>query len=64
MLGHGHDPKTEHMAKLLVDHAMANGWDETCGGFLPGRNDVREARITAEGMVGADERFKLAVADA
>ncbi len=33
VLGHGHDPKTEHMAKLLVDHALANGWDETHGGF-------------------------------
>jgi len=33
VLGHGHDPKTEHMAKLLVDHALANGWDETYGGF-------------------------------
>jgi len=33
VLGHGHDPKTERMAKLLVDHALANGWDETYGGF-------------------------------
>ena len=33
VLGRGHDPKTEHMAKLLVDHALANGWDETYGGF-------------------------------
>ncbi len=33
VLGHGHDSKTEHMAKLLVDHALANGWDETYGGF-------------------------------
>ena len=33
VLGHGHDPKTEHMAKLLVDHALATGWDETYGGF-------------------------------
>jgi len=33
VLGHGRDPKTEHMAKLLVDHALANGWDETHGGF-------------------------------
>jgi len=32
-LGRGHDPKTEHMARLLVDHALANGWDETYGGF-------------------------------
>ena len=26
-------PKTERMAKLLVDHALAYGWDETNGGF-------------------------------
>ena len=34
ILGHGHDPHTEHMAKQLVDHALANGWDETYGGFF------------------------------
>ena len=33
VLGHGHDPRTERMAKLLVDHALAYGWDETHGGF-------------------------------
>ena len=33
VLGHGHDPKTEHMARLLVDHALAYGWDGTYGGF-------------------------------
>jgi mannobiose 2-epimerase len=33
VLGHGHDPKTEHMAKMLVDHALAYGWDENLGGF-------------------------------
>ncbi len=33
VLGRGHDPKTEHMAKLLVDHALANGWDVSYGGF-------------------------------
>jgi len=33
VLGKGHDPKTERMAKLLVDHALAHGWDETYGGF-------------------------------
>jgi mannobiose 2-epimerase len=32
VLGHGHDPKTERMAKLLVDHTLAYGWDETYGG--------------------------------
>jgi mannobiose 2-epimerase len=29
VLGHGHDPRTEHMARQLVDHALANGWDES-----------------------------------
>ena len=33
VLGCGHDPRTEHMAKLLVDHALANGWDDVYGGF-------------------------------
>jgi mannobiose 2-epimerase len=33
VLGHGHDPRTEQMAKQLVDHALANGWDEIYGGF-------------------------------
>jgi mannobiose 2-epimerase len=28
-----HDRKTERMAKMLVDHALAYGWDETYGGF-------------------------------
>ncbi|HJX92581.1 MAG TPA: AGE family epimerase/isomerase [Pyrinomonadaceae bacterium] len=27
------DSKTERMARLLVDHALAYGWDETNGGF-------------------------------
>ncbi len=34
VLGQGHDPRTEHMAKQLVDHALANGWDEIYGGFF------------------------------
>jgi mannobiose 2-epimerase len=33
-LGHGHDPRTEHMARQLVDHALANGWDDIYGGFF------------------------------
>ena len=28
-----HNPKTEVMARSLVDHAIAYGWDETYGGF-------------------------------
>jgi mannobiose 2-epimerase len=31
--GNGHDPKTERMAKMLVDHALAYGWDDNLGGF-------------------------------
>src|SRR5208283_2656755 len=34
VLGQGHDPKTERMAKMLVDHALAYGWDSTNGGFF------------------------------
>jgi len=33
VVGKKPDPKTERMAKLLVDHALAYGWDETHGGF-------------------------------
>jgi mannobiose 2-epimerase len=33
VLGVPHDPRTEHMAKMLVDHALAFGWDEKMGGF-------------------------------
>ena len=33
VLGRGHDPRTERMARMLVDHALAYGWDETFGGF-------------------------------
>lgn len=32
-LGKGHDPRTERMAKMLVDHALHYGWDEALGGF-------------------------------
>jgi mannobiose 2-epimerase len=34
VLGQGHDPKTERMAKMLVDHALTYGWDSTNGGFF------------------------------
>jgi cellobiose epimerase len=33
VLGQGHDPRTERMAKLLADHALAYGWDENMGGI-------------------------------
>ena len=32
-LGVAHDPRTERMAKMLVDHALVYGWDEEHGGF-------------------------------
>jgi len=34
VLGHGHDPRTESMARKLVDHALAYGWDQNYGGFF------------------------------
>ena len=34
VLGQVHNAKTERMAKMLVDHALAYGWDETYGGFF------------------------------
>jgi mannobiose 2-epimerase len=34
VLGHGHAAKTEIMAKMLVDHALAYGWDANLGGFF------------------------------
>jgi mannobiose 2-epimerase len=33
VLGSGHSPQTERMARMLVDHALAYGWDEKLGGF-------------------------------
>jgi len=31
---HAHDLRTERMARMLVDHAFAYGWDENLGGFF------------------------------
>jgi cephalosporin-C deacetylase-like acetyl esterase/mannose/cellobiose epimerase-like protein (N-acyl-D-glucosamine 2-epimerase family) len=31
-LGMANDPKTHHMARMLVDHCLQTGWDETYGG--------------------------------
>jgi mannobiose 2-epimerase len=33
VLGVTHDPRTERMARMLVDHALAYGWDSAMGGF-------------------------------
>jgi mannobiose 2-epimerase len=46
VLGHGHDLKTERMAKLLVDHALAYGWDETYGGFYRDGTTIGKAEDT------------------
>jgi mannobiose 2-epimerase len=32
-LGKTHDPRTERMARMLVDHALHYGWDAKFGGF-------------------------------
>jgi mannobiose 2-epimerase len=33
VLGVAHDPRTEQMARMLVDHALTYGWDNDMGGF-------------------------------
>ena len=33
VLGQGHSEETERMARMLVDHALATGWDDALGGF-------------------------------
>jgi mannobiose 2-epimerase len=33
-LGWGEDEKTHHLAKQLVDHSLASGWDSIAGGFF------------------------------
>jgi mannobiose 2-epimerase len=33
-LGLGEDEKTRHLAKQLVDHSLASGWDTLSGGFF------------------------------
>jgi mannobiose 2-epimerase len=33
VLGHTHDAATERTARMLVDHALAYGWDAILGGF-------------------------------
>jgi len=34
VLGWGEDEKTHHIAKQLVDHSLASGWDSIAGGFF------------------------------
>jgi mannobiose 2-epimerase len=47
-LGHAHDAKTERMARLLVDHALQYGWDETYGGFYREGTSIGRAEDTAK----------------
>jgi cellobiose epimerase len=57
VLGHGHDPRTVRMAKMLVDHALAYGWDENYGGFYqdgttfgPPESRLKEWWVQFEGL--------------
>jgi mannobiose 2-epimerase len=57
VLGRGHQPKTERMARMLVDHALAFGWDARVGGFYrdgttygPPEDRQREWWVQAEGL--------------
>jgi mannobiose 2-epimerase len=57
VLGHGHDPRTERMARMLVDHALHYGWDEKLGGFCrdgttagPAESKLKEWWVEFEGL--------------
>jgi mannobiose 2-epimerase len=57
VLGVPHDSKTERMAKMLVDHALAFGWDEKLGGFYgegttfgPPEDKTKEWWVEMEGL--------------
>jgi mannobiose 2-epimerase len=57
VLGHGHHPKTERMARMLVDHALAYGWDQDRGGFYrdgttygPPEDKQKEWWVQVEGL--------------
>jgi len=45
VLGWGEEEKTRHIAKKLVDHSLASGWDSVNGGFfdagVDGENGIR-----------------------
>lgn len=50
-------PATERMAKMLVDHALAYGWDTANGGFFaegpafgPAENKLKEWWVEVEGL--------------
>lgn len=51
------DPRTERMAKMLVDHALSCGWDEIRGGFFqdgpvfgPPVSKIKEWWVQFEGL--------------
>jgi mannobiose 2-epimerase len=53
VLGGGHDPKTERMARMLIDHALAFGWDSAAGGLYRhgttfGRSEDRQKEWWAQ----------------
>jgi mannobiose 2-epimerase len=56
-LGVPHAPKTERMARMFVDHALAYGWDENLGGFYrdgttfgPAEDKQKEWWVQVEGL--------------
>jgi mannose/cellobiose epimerase-like protein (N-acyl-D-glucosamine 2-epimerase family) len=56
-LGVPHDPRTERMARLFVDHALAFGWDTNLGGFYrdgttfgPAEDRQKEWWVEFEGL--------------
>jgi mannose/cellobiose epimerase-like protein (N-acyl-D-glucosamine 2-epimerase family) len=56
-LGVPHDPRTERMARMFVDHALAYGWDEHLGGFYrdgttfgPAEDKQKEWWVEFEGL--------------
>ena len=57
VLGKGHAPRTLAMARMLVDHALAYGWDGSRGGFYrdggtygPPEDRQKEWWVEAEGL--------------
>lgn len=57
VLHHKTDPKTERMARMLVDHALAYGWDHEHGGFYregttfgKAEDTFKEWWVQAEGL--------------
>jgi mannobiose 2-epimerase len=55
VLGQAHAPATERMARMLVDHALADGWDEIHGGFYadgPGKPEhpLKQWWVEMEGL--------------